>query len=292
MSNEQAVARNTAMGRRDSAPYLWSDLLARRNALGIRRGEFVQVLRIGARSYRDRENGTRAVEPWLIDELDAMEKFVEDETDALLSGVAQTGTAVIHALEDQGEFERVYPLARTLRDDIAYPMVLQLVAAGRAAAIFRRREQAVEVHRGERRADLLVRRLAVGLARGEAAALLGVSGSHYDKCERGTDAPPAGLVSELQVIDDFIQLSGLMLHLSRVDGVTVVHMLDDQAEFERAFPRAQTVLGSRPYPINVHRIAAARRAQRLADLGSDTRIAVVSSEDAGAEGIRLFGPYR
>lgn len=261
----------------ETPPYLWSDLLARRDALGLRREEMVKVLRVDERKYRARESGALPVGSTLIEEVAAMETFVEHETERLLRKASPVGTVVLRAAEDQAHFERLYPKARSLRDGAPYPVTLQHVAAGRAAAILNRRDRTVEVRRGDRWADLLVRRLAVGLVKREAAGLLGVSDSHFYKCERGNDSPPTGLVSELQTIDDFIQLSGLLLTRSRIEGATVVHMLDDQDDFLRAFPRARTVMGYRPYPLRVHRIAVARRAQRLAAEGARTRIAVVSA---------------
>lgn len=274
MSVEQAA--ELVVEVEETPPYLWSDLLARRDALGLRREEMVKVLRVDERKYRARESGALPVGSTLIEELAAMESFVEDETERLLRTASSFGTVVLRAALDQRTFERRYPTARSLRDQAPYPVTLQHVAAGRAAAILNRRDRTVEVRRGERRADILVRRLAVGLVKRESAGLLGVSDSHFYKCERGTDSPPSGLVSELQAIDDFIQLSGLLLKRRKIEGVTVVHMVDDQDEFLRAFPRARTLMGYRPYPLRVHRIAAARRAQRLAAEGARTRIAVVS----------------
>ena len=119
-------------------------------------------------------------------------------------------------------------------------MSLQHVAVGRAAAELSRRGRDVEVHRGDRRGDLTVRRLAAGLLKDETARLLGLDEKKYAKFERSTTAPPAGLVAELQAIDDFITTSAGQLEVTEAAGVSVVVMIDDQAEFERAYPQART----------------------------------------------------
>lgn len=273
MSIEQAVVTDVVD---ETPPYLWSDLLARRDALGLGREEMARVLSVDQRSYQAREWGALSVGRTVIEEVAAMESFVDDETDRLLRRAPKSGGVVLRAALDQREFERKHPQARSVHGDTPYPVTLQHVATGRAAAILDRQDRTVAVLRGDKWADLLVRRLAVGLVKRETPALLGVSESHYYKCERGNDPAPTGLVSELQVIDDFIQLSGLLLKRSRIEGATVVHMLDDADEFLRAFPRARTLMGFRPYPLRVHRIAAARRAQRLAAEGARTRIVVTS----------------
>ena len=96
----------------------------------------------------------------------------------------------------------------------------------------------------------------------------------YAKFERSTTAPPAGLVAELQAIDDFITTSAGQLDVTEVDGVSVVVMIDDQAEFERAYPQARTQRDGVVYPRRVHRVAAARRAHTLEAAGGSARIAV------------------
>ena len=65
----------------DEQPYLWSDLLARRNALSLRVEDLVPVLRVDLRKYRSRETGALEVGPDLVDELIAMEEFVAGEVD-------------------------------------------------------------------------------------------------------------------------------------------------------------------------------------------------------------------
>ena len=258
----------------DEPPYLWSDLLARRNALSLRVEDLVPVLRVDLRKYRSRETGALEVGPELVDELIAMEEFVAGDVARMLNTAPAEGTVTLQAAVDQVEFEDAYPDARTLRDLVPYPMSLQHVAVGRAAAELSRRGRDVEVHRGEQRGDLTVRRLAAGLLKEETARLLGIDVKRYAKFERSAAAPPAGLVTELQAIDDFIAASAGQLDVTVVDGVSVVVMIDDQAHFERIFPQARTQRDGVVYPRRVHRVAAARRAHELEAAGGSARIAV------------------
>ncbi len=260
----------------DEQPYLWSDLLARRNALSLQVEDLVPVLRVDLRKYRSRETGALEVGPDLVDELIAMEEFVAGEADKLLAAAPASGTVVLQAVVDQGEFETAYPDARTVRDLVPYPMSLQHVAVGRVAAELSRRGRDVEVHRGDRRGDLTVRRLAAGLLKDETARLLGLDEKKYAKFERSTTAPPAGLVTELQAIEDFITTSAGQLDVTEVADVSVVVMIDDQAEFERVYPQARTKRDGVVYPRRVHRVAAARRAHSLEAAGASVRIAVAS----------------
>ena len=260
----------------DEQPYLWSDLLARRNALSLQVEDLVPVLRVDLRKYRSRETGALEVSAELVDELIAMEEFVAGEADKLLAAAPASGTVVLQAVVDQGEFETAYPDARTVRDLVPYPMSLQHVAVGRVAAELSRRGRDVEVHRGDRRGDLTVRRLAAGLLKDETARLLGIDEKRYAKFERSTTAPPAGLVAELQAVVDFITTTAAQLDVTDVDGVSVVVMIDDQAEFERAYPQARTKRDGVVYPRRVHRVAAARRAHSLEAAGASVRIAVAS----------------
>ncbi|MCH9731944.1 MAG: helix-turn-helix domain-containing protein [Actinomycetia bacterium] len=256
-------------------PYLWSDLLARRNALGLRVEDIVPALRVDKGKYHSRETGSLKVSKHLVDELIAMEEFVASQTEQLLAAAPAEGIAVLHAVTDQGAFESAYPDARTLRDLVAYPVALQYVAVGRAAAELSRRGRDVEVRRGDRRADLVVRRLATGLLKDETARLLGVSGAHYAKFERGTSAPPAGLLAELQAIDDFIATTAADLEVTEANDVSVVMVPDDDG-FERAYPQARTRRDNVPYPRRVLRVAAGRRAHALEAAGPLVRIAVVN----------------
>lgn len=258
----------------DEQPYLWSDLLARRNALSLQVEDLVPVLRVDLRKYRSRETGALEVGPDLVDELIAMEEFVASEANKLLDAAPAEGTVVLQAVVDQGEFETAYPDARTLRDLVPYPMSLQHVAVGRAAAELTRRGRDVDVHRGDRRADLTVRRLAAGLLKDETARLLGLDEKKYAKFERSTTAPPAGLVTELQAVEDFITTSADHLEVTEAAGVSVVMMIDDQDSFERAYPQARTQRDGVVYPRRVHRVAAARRAHTLEAAGGSVRIAV------------------
>jgi hypothetical protein len=258
----------------DEPPYLWSDLLARRNALSLRVEDLVPVLRVDLRKYRSRETGALEVGPELVDELIAMEEFVASEVDCMLNTAPAAGTVTLQAAVDQAEFEDAYPDARTLRDLVPYPMSLQHVAVGRAAAELSRRGRDVEVHRGDRRGDLTVRRLAAGLLKDETARLLGIDEKRYAKFERSTTAPPAGMVTELQAVDDFITTTAAQLDVTDVDGVSVVVMIDDQAEFERVYPQARTHRDGVVYPRRVHRVAAARRAHTLEASSGSARIAV------------------
>jgi hypothetical protein len=260
----------------DEQPYLWSDLLARRNALSLQVEDLVPVLRVDLRKYRSRETGALEVGPDLVDELIAMEEFVAGEADKLLAAAPASGTVVLQAVVDQGEFETAYPDARTVRDLVPYPMSLQHVAVGRVAAELSRRGRDVEVHRGDRRGDLTVRRLAAGLLKDETARLLGLDEKKYAKFERSTTAPPAGLVTELQAIEDFITTSAGQLDVTEVADVSVVVIIDDQAEFERVYPQARTKRDGVVYPRRVHRVAAARRAHSLEAAGASVRIAVAS----------------
>jgi hypothetical protein len=258
----------------DEPPYLWSDLIARRNALSLRVEDLVPVLRVDLRKYRSRETGALEVGPDLVDELTAMEEFVTGEVARLMAAAPEAGTVVLQASADQAAFEAAHPDVRSLRDLVPYPVSLQHVAVGRAAAELTRRGRAVEVYRGEQRGDLTVRRLAAGLLKEETARLLGIEAKKYAKFERSTAAPPAGLVAELQAIDDFIAESAGHLDVTEVDGISVVVMVDDQNAFEQAYPQARTKRDGWFFPRRVHRVAAARRAHELESTGRSVRIAV------------------
>jgi transcriptional regulator with XRE-family HTH domain len=258
----------------DEPPYLWSDLLARRNALSQRVEDLVPVLRVDLRKYRSRETGALEVGPELVDELIAMEDFVADEVNKMLAAAPASGVVQLQASVDQDDFETSYPDARTLRDLVPYPVSLQHVAVGRAAAELTRRGLDVEVHRGDRRADLTVRRLAAGLLKDETARLLGLDEKKYAKFERSTTAPPAGLLAELQAVEDFITTSASQLAVTEAAGIKVVTMIDDQAEFERVYPQACTRRDGVVYPRRVHRVAAARRAHALEAADQSVRIVV------------------
>ena len=260
----------------DEPPYLWSDLLARRNALALRREDLVPVLKVDEQKYSARETGALPVGPYLAEELIAMEEFVAETAAAVVGEAPSAGTVVLQAVVDQDEFTAAYPDAKTLRDGVRYPLTLQHVAVGRAAGELSRQDRDVEVHRGAKRADLTVRRLAAGLEKNETAALLGVEKKHYYTWERGKP-PSAGLLAELQAVDDFITATAGQLDVTEVDGVSVVLMFDEQSQFEQAYPLARTLRDGVPYPIRVHRVAAARRAQALEAAGRPSRIAVIAN---------------
>lgn len=262
------------------ASYLWSDLLARRNALAMHREDLVDLLEVDWAKYRDREDGSRPVSESLIEELLAMEEFVRAETDELLATApAAAGAVTMQAVIDQGDFERRYPEERTLRDGRPYPMLLHDVAVGRAAAELTRRGYTVEVCRGDRRADLTVRRRACGLLKKETADLLGIAEKKYNLWESGKTAPAVGLLAELQAIDDLITATTVRIDVTRTPaGVNVIHMLDDQTTFEQAYPNARTIRDGTPYPLRVHRVAAARRASIFEGAGEEARIGADSDE--------------
>jgi len=202
-----------------------------------------------------------------------MEQFVAEQTVKLLAEAPAAGTVSLQALAEQDEFSAAYPDARTLLGEVAYPLTLQYVAVGRAAGELSRRGRDVEVHRGSRRADLAVRRLATGLLRkNQAAIMLRVEEKSYYNMERGAKPATARLLAELQAVDDFITTTVGQLEVTEVDGVGVVHMLDDQERFEKAYPQARTVRDGVAYPVRVHRVAAARRAHQLEAAGQPARI--------------------
>jgi len=255
--------------------YLWSDLRARRPALGLRREELAELLRTDEGRYWSRENGDRNTGPLIVAELIEMERFVAQQAQQLLDDAPPAPTMVVlAAVPDQDQFDRTYPAARTLRHGVHYPVTLQHVAVGRAAATLTRRGYDVEVHRGDRRADLLVRRLACGLLKNETAALLGLSQKKYNAHETGKAAPPAGLIAELQAVDDFITTTASQLTVGDVNGVPVVFTLDDPAEFPNIYPQARTRRDGNAYPVRVHHVAAALRASALTLDGAQPRIAV------------------
>lgn len=254
--------------------YEWPDLLARRNALGLLVEDVAPLLRVDPEKYRARESGAADVGKHLVDELIAMESFISSTADALISTAPSSGTVVLQAVTDQDEFVAAYPHARTRLRPAPYPAVLQHVAVGRAAGELTRRDREVEVHRGARRADLAVRRLAVGLLKNEAADLFGINKKTYYNNERGVKPPAPSTLADLQAIDDFIVSTAPRLEVVDVDEVTVVLMLGDQRQFEESYPLARTMRSGTPYPIRVHRVAAARRAHTLEGAGRPIKIAV------------------
>lgn len=257
----------------DEPPYLWSDLLARRNALGLRTEELAPVLDVDYHRYRERDKGALPVGPYIVGELIQMERFVA-QVEADLIGDSGDGAVVLEAVVDQSTFEDAYPDARTRRDQNPYPMALQHVAVGRAAFELTRQGRDVEVHWGGRRADLKVRRLAAGLLKEETAQMLGIASRKYARLESTTVAPPAGLLAELQAIDDFIVDSAAALEVINENGIAFVTMIDDPAQFARTYPQARTRRDETVYPLRVHRVAAGRRAAAIETAGTPVRIDV------------------
>lgn len=266
-------------------PYLWSDLLARRNALALRTEDVAELLDINVDKYFSREWGSRTVGAYLVGELVAMEYFVSAQEEALTNealtrttGPAEPGEAIIlNAIVDQEQFEKTHPQARTQRDRVPYPAMLHDVAVGRATAELTRRGYDVEVHRGDRRADLTARRLAAGLLKFETAELFGMTKKKYFQREYGKEPPPAGLIAELQAIDDFITTTAAQSVITERRGVSMVHMIDDHGQYEVTYPQARTRRDARTYPMRVLRVAAGRRAGMLERDGHSARIVVCDS---------------
>jgi transcriptional regulator with XRE-family HTH domain len=254
----------------DGWPYRWSDLFARRIALGFRREDAGPVLDYRMQRYWSQEDGEHDVDPRLVKMLIAMENFVAEMTTSMLDMAASGDdcAVVLTAATGQDEFMAAHPRAYHHRRGgvFPYPFILQHVSAGRAAAELTRRGRSVAVYRGDKHAELAVRRLAVGLSKNHTADLLGVDRHRYLTWESGQKPPPAGLVNELQAIDDFITTAAAGLDVDDVGGgISVVHMLDEQRQFERTYPRARTIRDGVAYPLRVYRVAAARRAQQLGD---------------------------
>lgn len=274
----------------DGREYLWSDLLARRLALGLQVEESARAMKVSYEDYDEVEDGEKPPDPQMVESITAMERFVAQETDLAVAAAEGTGDKAVQfiALADQDAFNQMYPHARTPWGT-PYPFTLQHVAIGRAAGELSRRGIDLEVYggqHGDRRVDLAVRRQAVGLLKTMAGELLGIPHKRYYKWEAGIKwAPgragdpagssvPAGLIAEMQALDDFIVITAAELPVETVDGVSVVYMLDDRADFEQLYPEARTLRDRIPYPLRIHRVAAARRASSLASAGHDVRIAV------------------
>lgn len=258
---------------RGGKPYLWPDLLVRRNTLALHREDLVALLQVGWGKYRTRENGCRPVSASLIGELLAMEEFVREETNTLVAAAsAATGTVTLQALFDQVHFEQKYPDQRTIRGRRPYPVSLHDVAVGRAAAELCRRGYSAEVYRGQRRADLTVRRRAAGLLKNETAKLLGITKNKYYSWESGKTEPATGLLSELQAVDDFIAVTAARLSVTKTNGINVIRMLDDDERFQDDYPNACTVRDGRPLPLRLYRVAVGRLASTIEAAGEEVRI--------------------
>lgn len=259
-----------------SVEYLWSDLKVRRNALSLWPEGLAPLLGLGLAGYLRQEAGGDdvVVDPRIVAELSAMEAFVAAETDKIVAAAPTEGTVILQAVIDQDLFNTCYPEARTQLLGAAYPVSLQHVAVGRAAAQLCRRDRDVEVYRGERHFDLTVSRLAVGLGKNETAHLLGLNVKTYYRFERGQIPPKPLQLDELQALDDFIVDTAATLEVSDADGVSVIWIGDDQAEFETTYPEARVQRSDTPYPVRMLHVAAGRRAHTIESAGQPVRIAI------------------
>lgn len=280
--------------------YLWSDLKARRNALSLWPEGLAPILGVDFARYLTYEYGRPQDVPqvyrgqWdamqailaehgnmdsvpadFIDDLADMEAFVADEAETLIETAPEAGTVTLRAVADQETFTADYPAACTRLLEQPYPVTLQYVAVGRAAAELRRRGRDVEVYRGERSFDLPAGRFAVGFGKSETAFLFGINEKTYYKMERGTRRPQPVSMGELQRVDDFITELAGKLEVSREGGVNVICVLDDQDAFETAYPSARVERSGTPYPVRLMWVAAGRRAGALDAAGLQARVAVV-----------------
>lgn len=297
------------------ADYLWSDLKARRNALSLWPQDLATLLEIDLAWYVTFEyasardvpwhllneaaaaaafaaraaEGVEGVPPEYVNELAGMEAFVAEETRSLIDQAPAAGAVTIHALADQEEFSSAYPDARTIGHLHPYPVVLHYVAVGRAAAELRRNGRDVEVYRGDRRFDMAAARFAIGLGKKETAYLLGVNDKSYSNAERGAKLPLPRLMAELQRIEDFIAETASTLEVITEDGVSIVGVIEEQEDFENAYPDAvverRTKTGptdevertTEPYPVRMMWVAAGRRAGMLDAAGQPVRVAVLEN---------------
>lgn len=257
-----------------SAPYLWSDLVARRSSLGLTREEVASTLGVDLSRYRSRETGAQAVGHHLMDELIAMEAFVASITQAHITTGREAPRITVSA--DQAAFEGRYPRARTGWKDTPYPVTLEYTAAGRAAAALRREGIATDIHRAGRAADVLCRRLATGLVRPNAVELMRISKKHYQEIERGTRHNPRAVVEELQNLDDFLTTAAEALEPLSPGPPVVLPLIDDQQEFEARYPEAHLADGA-PWPSRVSRVIALRAASRYATPDHPARTHVIGS---------------
>lgn len=265
---------------RDVMPYLWSDLLPRRVALGLQLDDVAELLGVDWDRYARRENGNKRInEPGLIEEMAEMEAFVAEASASMISAApsAPAGAIVLRAFEDQETFVAAHPKQRTLAANIPYPVLLHHVAIGRAAAALTRDGRTVEIFRGDRRADLACRRLAVGLTKGEAGPFFGLKEKKYYEYENGARTSD-GLIAEFQAVDDFITRLISETSVAELEGVAIVPMFDDETDFAEQYPDAQTLRSGRPYPMRFGRVAAGRLAGALEAGGKEVRI-IASTRD-------------
>lgn len=308
MSIESPVATPFAAGREEGGiaiteqpfvEYLWSDLKARRNALSLWPEDLAPLLGLDPALYLtyeydnpqdvpDAAAGRRGamkairagagspdnVPAQFIDELADMEEFVADEAERLIETAPDSGVVILQVAIDQETFASDYPDACTRLLEHPYPVTLQHVAVGRAAAELRRRGRDVEVYRGLRRFDLAAARAAVGLGKTETAYLLGINVKSYFATERKGTIRQASL-NDLQKIDDFITDTASRLEVKEANGASTIWATDDQKEFEKAYPTALIERSANPYPVRMLWVAAGRRAGELDAAGQAVRVAAI-----------------
>lgn len=290
-----------AIAEKPFVDYLWSDLKARRNGLSFWPEGLVPVLGVDLARYltyeyarpqdmprrfasewtametitaQENAAGMDDVPPEIVSELVEMEAFVAGETQQIIDEAPAEGPVRLSAVVDQETFTADYPYARTFLFDNLYPVTLQYVALGRAAAELRRRGRDVEVYRGERYFDLTSARLAVGLGKKEVPLLLGLNEKSYNVDERGARPGGTATMKDLQALDDFIDETAGHMKVSDDHGVKVIWVHDDQDKFTKTYPKARFERSGKAYPVRALWVAAARRAGALEAAGQQARIAV------------------
>lgn len=256
--------------------YSGADLVAMRATVGLTLHEMTSVLDVDLENYKAREADTKDVQRHVIAELIAMSAFVADLAAQTAADVPSDGVVLLNAMVDQDTFDAAYPQARTHRDEMSYPVSLQHNAIGRVAGELQRQGRDVEVRRGDRRADLLVRRRAVGLGRKEAARLFGLNEKTYLEGEQGKK-PLSRVLGELQAVDDFIATDSANLRVVDAGRLTAVVMGNPDRLAQSPPDGAYTVRDHQPFPFGVHAAAAGRRAQELRDGGHDVRVVLTAS---------------
>ncbi len=83
------------------------------------------------------------------------------------------------------------------------------------------------------------------------------------------------ILDELRAINNFIETTAAKLEVVETEGITAVLMIDDQHQFETAYPQARTLRDQVPYPRRLMRPAAARRASQIEAAGGNARIVVI-----------------
>jgi hypothetical protein len=252
--------------------YSGADLAAARHAVGLSIHELTSVLRVDADNYKAREIDTKDVQAHLVGELIAMSTFVAGLVDQLTAQAPTEGTVLLEAVTDQASFESAYPMAKTRRDGVPYPMGLHHNAVGRVASALQRTGRTVEVRRGDRRAELLVRRRAVGLGGKEAARLFGLNEKTYLEGEQGKK-PLSRVLAELEAVENFITAEAADMRIIDVGSIKAVLMAPADAGARASLAETAVTLRDRePYPVGVHYAAAGRAAQELRNAGHDVRV--------------------